>query len=707
MENALVEWFNLFSGSDPIRSLSDLSDGQLIATVLNEVDPSWFKKLRTIESANWVMKFNNLKRLLKLTMGYFEEVLRQKTNHLPHPDLTLIAKESNELEIIKFGSLVLTLAVQSAENQSFIEKIQTLKQESQTHLMVAIESMIKNLSSNDATSNGSTSPIDTPITDSESSILKRENLILLERIRELEQRVSNMATEGNMDSAVKNEMLKYQGQIEKVEQEKHVLEETVRKQNLKLHTLNEKLDEVNVDKDQTMRLKAQLDEFKSVADKLQKAEALVDKYKKKIDESSELKQSFKVMEEQLALETKKNESLEEQFQKVAGLKPLIDTYKSQISALEERNSQLHVELVNLDFQSKESRTKIKRHEADNELNLEKIMELEDALKDAELNIAVANSGGNDVSNAKIEQLELEIAALRKQKADFTKQLNRVVVLENLLEDANVLKSKFQEDYQKVYTTNLQLSNENEQLKSVPQGDASHELIFKLNQANKELMKMKSETDMKRSSSVSIRDSTRDSLVASEKGRQLLDENRKLNARIQKLEGEKALAENGLNDLQTRFHELEKNANSLKASLAVLDSTNGSTDETTKSLVTATQKLGQFNDQNTHLHTALKQAKELILSQDKKIKELVQAGTTENFAEAINSLESTLRIREAELDRSRQELQDTRAAARREQRLIMSAWYELGIQFQQRANTNAPTSWLAQQRQQMNENARKR
>jgi protein HOOK3 len=116
------------------------------------------------------------------------------------------------------------------------------------------------------------------------------------------------------------------------------------------------------------------------------------------------------------------------------------------------------------------------------------------------------------------------------------------------------------------------------------------------------------------------------------------------------------------------------------------------------LVTATQKLNQFTEQNNQLHTALKQAKELILSQEKRIKQLSSSDSSENFIDAVQSLETNLRQKEAELARAIQEVQDTRTAARREQRLIMSAWYELGMQLQRKNRQhNTSTSWLTQQR----------
>ncbi|KAJ3338123.1 hypothetical protein HDU91_001311, partial [Kappamyces sp. JEL0680] len=143
------------------------------------------------------------------------------------------------------------------------------------------------------------------------------------------------------------------------------------------------------------------------------------------------------------------------------------------------------------------------------------------------------------------------------------------------------------------------------------------------------------------------------------------------------------------------------------SLSVFEATPAAKDDTTKSLIESTQKLGLLNEQNVQLHVALKKAKDMIFSQDKRIKELAASEKQTDFGEAVASLRHTLEKKEAELSRALQEVQDTRAAARREQRLIMSAWYELGLQFQRRTNSvAAPVSWLAQQRQNLTQQSRR-
>ncbi|KAI8909709.1 hypothetical protein EDD86DRAFT_177758, partial [Gorgonomyces haynaldii] len=126
----------------------------------------------------------------------------------------------------------------------------------------------------------------------------------------------------------------------------------------------------------------------------------------------------------------------------------------------------------------------------------------------------------------------------------------------------------------------------------------------------------------------------------------------------------------------------------------------SSDETTQKLSTVTQNLVQLTNQNTEEPKASRLIVEHILSQDKKIRELSQVESAEHYVEALQSLQTVIKEREGEIDRLKQELQDTRYASRREQKLIVSAWYELGMKLAQQQTQERSSSWLKSERQKM-------
>ena len=96
---------------------------------------------------NWVLKFNNLKKLYKLIQRFYEEVLEASTHNLESPNLNAIAKDGDVGELLKLCRLVVALAVQCENNQIYIEKIQGLSQRSQHALMLSIEQVMKGLGS--------------------------------------------------------------------------------------------------------------------------------------------------------------------------------------------------------------------------------------------------------------------------------------------------------------------------------------------------------------------------------------------------------------------------------------------------------------------------------------------------------------------------------------------------------------------------------
>ncbi|KAI7866470.1 hypothetical protein BDF14DRAFT_848687 [Spinellus fusiger] len=144
MEDAFVEWINTFEcKSNPIDTVVELADGIILSQVLADIDTKWFKQITPTETAsNWVVRFNNQKKIHKLITRYFEEILGQDPEHLPPVNLSAIAKDADLHEILLVCQFVIAIAVQSDNNRIYIEMIQSLSQKSQHALMVSIEQVM-------------------------------------------------------------------------------------------------------------------------------------------------------------------------------------------------------------------------------------------------------------------------------------------------------------------------------------------------------------------------------------------------------------------------------------------------------------------------------------------------------------------------------------------------------------------------------------
>ena len=105
-------------------------------------DPSYFKlptRSSTHSSDNWVLRLNTLKRLYRLIVQYFTDVLGQSTTSLEVPDLHAMATEQDMDATLEMCRLALTIGVQSQKNAEIIGKIQSLDERNQHCLMRSIE----------------------------------------------------------------------------------------------------------------------------------------------------------------------------------------------------------------------------------------------------------------------------------------------------------------------------------------------------------------------------------------------------------------------------------------------------------------------------------------------------------------------------------------------------------------------------------------
>ena len=209
------------------------------------------------------------------------------------------------------------------------------------------------------------------------------------------------------------------------------------------------------------------------------------------------------LEKQNADLVDKNVSLEEEYRKVAAFKPLMESYKSQITELETKASAKTQEIEALKFELQQTRTKLKISSEERakdsetlELYQERVRELElnkpagaaharhprraadpeerelfgggdglaedDAVQGlgGELDDAVAGTTMTDLK-LQIRKLQRELVAVRKNEADGS----RILVLENLLEDANRMKARYEADYLAAHREKLVMQRDLEEIRS--------------------------------------------------------------------------------------------------------------------------------------------------------------------------------------------------------------------------------------------------
>ncbi|ORX55699.1 hypothetical protein DM01DRAFT_1286015 [Hesseltinella vesiculosa] len=138
---AFVEWINTCPNvTHECHSVEELSNGIPLFEVLAEIDPVWFKLIRSADvGENWVLKINNLKKMHRMISRYYEDILGIPFERMPHVDLTAIAKDANRQEIFKLCQLVLFITVTRDNNAMVVERLQGLSEQSQRVVMLFIE----------------------------------------------------------------------------------------------------------------------------------------------------------------------------------------------------------------------------------------------------------------------------------------------------------------------------------------------------------------------------------------------------------------------------------------------------------------------------------------------------------------------------------------------------------------------------------------
>lgn len=81
----------------------------------------------------------------------------------------------------------------------------------------------------------------------------------------------------------------------------------------------------------------------------------------------------------------------------------------------------------------------------------------------------------------------------------------------------------------------------------------------------------------------------------------------------------------------------------------------------------------------------------------------------NYSEAISSMKTEITMREEEIEKLKKLLQETRLQSRREQQLMISAWYDMSKRVNKEVSNQKafPNSWLAQQRRSLDNKVKRR
>ncbi|KAG6889791.1 hypothetical protein C0992_004209 [Termitomyces sp. T32_za158] len=616
----------------------------------------------------------------------------------------------------------------------------------------------------------------------------------LSRLQVVRRDVDNRRSE-KTDGVLRAELERLRGAVQKGEETLAVTETELEKSTALVVDLTKRCEELQHRADERDKYKDQVDEYRHAADKLQKTENVMEKYKKKLQEGADLRQRVKALESQNADLVDKNASIEEEYRKVAAFKPLMESYKNQIADLESRNSVRAQEVDAAKFELEQCQTKLRINAEERikdsetlELYQERVRELEllshrptpsshiekpsdgefteaellgtddhdgvvnDDMDDhaglglgGELDDAITGTTMTDLK-LQVRSLKRELEAVKKNEVDAS----RVLVLENLLEDANRMKARYESDYLAAQREKLVLQRDLEEIRSGKSfGDGAEaaialrqrlnetvdqletlrkenvELQVKFDTQERELTIAKSDLTLVNKDQLDIlatlRDSVNEDKVALEadverlrkQNKELTDKNRMQLEQVNTLLFEKVnLQSEGIGQREKLLQRERDFRWVISTDEAMLCSRTCSYSDLRASISgkdlpedirTRLLALHEANvilkEQNKALSENLTKAKAFIKSQDKLFKEQYATNLSSApglFEEAEASFRSQIKLLEEEVARYKTLLEESNMRYRREQELMLSALHEHGMQ-RVRAHMGVqvrePSAWL--------------
>ncbi|KAG1835630.1 HOOK-domain-containing protein [Suillus variegatus] len=594
----------------------------------------------------------------------------------------------------------------------------------------------------------------------------------LTRLREAQRGIESRRND-NAYGMMRAEVERLRTELQKSEDNLAMAEAELDKHTSLVTDLTRRIDELQVKADEAARLKDQVDEYRHAADRLQKTENVMEKYKKKLQEGADLRQHVKSLEAQNADLVDKNAALEEDYRKVAAFRPLLESYKNQIAELEGRVSTRSQDIETVKFELEQARTKLKitteERKKDTEmleLYQERMREMEltshrapttsktqateplgnnDELTeeelmgnsfglDGELDDAITGTTMTDLK-LQVKKLQRELKSAKKNEADTS----HILVLQNLLEDANRMKARYEADYMTAHREKLVLQRDLEEIRSgkalgdgpeaaialrqrlnetVDQLDSLRkehaELEVAFETQERELTIAKSNLNLVNKDQVDILASLRESLKEDKAGmeadmnrlknqiRELNEKNKMLLEQVNGLLLEKAnLQSDGIGQ-RDKMIQRERVFGDLRASISGKD-----VPEDVKARLLALHEDNVvIKEQLKTAQDKLAKARQFIKSQDKLFKEeqaKLGGRSTSSFEEAEGSFQTQIKDLKEEVQRERAMRVDLEKQRRKEQMLMSSCIFNQGmVKLRNASNPSskgkpAPTAWLPRQR----------
>ncbi|XP_024920215.1 protein Hook homolog 2 isoform X3 [Cynoglossus semilaevis] len=368
--DSLFTWLQTFQVPS-CNSKQDLTSGVAIAHVLHRIDPSWFNdtwlgRIKEESAANWRLKVSNLKKILKSVLEYYHDVLGHQVSDEHLPDVNLMGEMGDVTELGKLVQLVLGCAVSCEKKQEQIQQIMTLEESVQHVVMTAIQELLSKEPSSEPGSPEMYGDFDYQSRKyyflSEEADEKAD---LNQRCQDLEHQLSAVLEEkSSLQTETRNlkeklsrrdsletsaitgkKLLLLQSQMEQLQEENYRLENSRDDVRLRSEMLEREVNDLQLRNEEltnlaqeAQALKDEMDVLRHSSNRVNQLEALVETYKRKLEDLGDLRRQVRLLEERNTVYMQRTCELEEELRRANAVRTQLDTYKRQAHELHTKHS---------------------------------------------------------------------------------------------------------------------------------------------------------------------------------------------------------------------------------------------------------------------------------------------------------------------------------------------------------------------------------
>ncbi|XP_051751732.1 protein Hook homolog 3 isoform X3 [Ctenopharyngodon idella] len=659
-----------------------------MAQVLQKIDviyftDAWISRIKADVGDNWRLKISNLKKILKGILDYNHEILGQQINDFTLPDVSLIAEHSDAAELGRMLQLILGCAVNCEQKQEYIQTIMMMEESVQHVVMTAIQEL---MSKETPVSAGNDSYVDLDRQlkktveelndalatkeeiaqrchelDMQVAALQEEKSSLLAENQVLMERLNQSDSIEDLNSPAGRRHLQLQTQLEQLQEETFRLEaakddyrircEELEKELLEVRGQNEELTSLA---EEAQSLKDEMDVLRHSSDKVSKLEAQVEAYKKKLEDLGDLRRQVKLLEEKNTSYMQNTVTLEEDLRKANAARGQLETYKRQVVELQNKLSEESKKADKMEFEYKRVKEKVDSLQKEKD----RMRTERDSLKET------------------IEELK----CVKAQESQLTSGL--VPLCSNEPSDslaAEIITPEIRERL-------IRLQHENKMLKLAQEGSDNEQIAL--------LQSLLEDANSRKN--------------------ELETENRLANQRL--LEGQsqveelqKSLQEHGskADDTVLLKRKLQEHLEKLRDATNKLQEKSSEIEELENKHSSSAQRIEELEDALKKKDEDMKQMEERYKKYLEKAKSVIRTldpKQNQGSAPEVQALKNQLQERERMLHSLEKEYDKTKSQRDQEEKLIVSAWYNMGMALQKKAaedrlaSTGSGQSFLARQRQ---------